>query len=75
MSKERIVFLLGLWVALLALPILGFPRSWKDFFFILSGLGIMCISYLMNRERTRNTPKGVSMTATYAEHKPTTPTI
>ena len=43
MRKERILLLLGVWVAVL--PYLGFPYSWKDILFVLTGLGIIYLSY------------------------------
>ncbi|MBI3888722.1 hypothetical protein HY311_02930 [Candidatus Nomurabacteria bacterium] len=49
MSKPRILLVLGTWVTIL--PYLGFPNSWKDVLYTLTGLGLVFISYLMYRER------------------------
>jgi len=43
MRKARIILALGTWVAIL--PFLGFPSSWKDVLFTLSGLGLIGASY------------------------------
>ena len=48
MNKTRILFLLGIWVAVL--PYLGFPSSWKRVLFTLTGLGLAVYSYLLHRE-------------------------
>ena len=45
MRRARILLFLGVWVAVL--PYLGFPYSWKDLLFTLSGLILMCMSYLL----------------------------
>lgn len=48
MSKVKIIFILGIWVALLSY--LGFPYFLKDILFPLSGLGIIFMSYLLYRD-------------------------
>lgn len=48
MSKPRILLLLGTWVAIL--PYLGFPYSWKNILFTISGLGLCYFSYIMYKE-------------------------
>ena len=48
MKRERILLLLGVWVAVL--PYLGFPHSWKNVLFTLSGLGLIYLSYILHRE-------------------------
>jgi hypothetical protein len=50
MSKERVLFLLGIWVA--ALPYLGFPNSWRKFFFIATGAVLVYISYMLRKKNT-----------------------
>jgi len=45
MKKLWTIFGLGLWVALL--PFLGFPSSFKTFFFVLSGLFIALVAFLL----------------------------
>lgn len=45
MRKARILLFLGIWVTIL--PYLGFPYSWKETLFTLSGLGLIYVSYLL----------------------------
>lgn len=50
MHKQLVIFFLGVWVALL--PLLGFPGSWKTFFFVVSGLAIAVLSFrVLYRQR------------------------
>jgi uncharacterized membrane protein len=55
MSKVRILLFLGLWVTFLSY--LGFPSSWKNIIFSVSGLVIIYISYLLYNELKANTDK------------------
>ena len=48
MSKARIILILGVWVAVL--PYLGFPYSWKNVLFILSGLGLIYVGFILYKE-------------------------
>jgi len=48
MRRERILLLIGIWVAVL--PYLGFPSSWKTVLLSLTGLGLVYISYMMYHE-------------------------
>lgn len=48
MTKARMFFILGVWVAIL--PFLGFPYSWKDVLGTLTGLGLIFLSYLLYRD-------------------------
>ncbi|MFA6257465.1 MAG: hypothetical protein WC671_00435 [Candidatus Paceibacterota bacterium] len=48
MQKARIFLVLGIWIAVL--PYLGFPYSWKDVLTTLSGIGLICASYMMYKE-------------------------
>ena len=48
MRKARILLILGVWVAVL--PYFGFPYSWKDILFTISGLGLVYFSYVLYRE-------------------------
>jgi len=48
MRKARMFLFLGIWVAIL--PYLGFPYSWKDFLFTLTGLGLICFSYVLYKD-------------------------
>ena len=51
MRRARILLILGIWVAIL--PYLGFPYSWKEVLFTLSGLGLVYLSYMLYRERKK----------------------
>lgn len=48
MRKARILLILGIWVTIL--PYLGFPYSWKDVLFTLSGIVLVFLSYLLYRD-------------------------
>jgi len=48
MRKARILLIIGIWVAVL--PYLGFPSSWKDVLFTISGLGLIYFSYMLYNE-------------------------
>jgi hypothetical protein len=48
MSKIKIIFILGIWVAILSY--LGFPYSLKNILFFITGLGIMYLCYLLYRD-------------------------
>jgi len=48
MRKVRAVSFLGIWVAIL--PYLGFPHSWKNILFTLSGLCLVGVSYMLYKE-------------------------
>jgi membrane protein implicated in regulation of membrane protease activity len=48
MRKARILLILGIWVAVL--PYLGFPYTWKDILFTVSGLILMYFSYVLYQE-------------------------
>ena len=45
MRKARILLILGTWVAIL--PFLGFPYSWKDTLSFLTGIILICFSYIL----------------------------
>ncbi|MEK7088903.1 MAG: hypothetical protein AAB913_02115 [Patescibacteria group bacterium] len=56
MSKVKIIFALGVWVTIL--PYLGFPFSFKNVLFSVTGLGIIYLSYLLyNNSKTEETEK------------------
>lgn len=73
MKKERTLLFVGIWVALL--PHLGFPESWRKILFLLTGLFIVFISYVMYRRKVKermklfeNTPNNVMNS--FAESSP-----
>ncbi len=45
MKKIRVLLILGLWIAIL--PYLGFPSTWKNILFSLSGMTLVYFSYMM----------------------------
>ena len=45
MTKQRLLFFIGIWVAVL--PFLGFPAGIRKIFFLMTGLGIILLSYFM----------------------------
>ena len=55
MRKARILLILGTWVTIL--PFLGFPNSWKDILFSLTGLGLMIFSYVLYRNYKKEEKK------------------
>lgn len=55
MRKERTLFIMGFWVALL--PFLGFPNSWRKILFIITGLLLIYLSYLFYLETRRRIKK------------------
>lgn len=48
MRKERTLFIIGIWVAIL--PYLGFFESWRRILFIITGIGIIYLGYLFYTE-------------------------
>lgn len=48
MRKAQILLFLGIWIAIL--PYLGFPYSWKEILYTLTGLNIIFFSYVLYRE-------------------------
>lgn len=48
MRKERTLFILGLWVAIL--PFLGFPNSWRRVLFVITGFLLLYLAYLFYLE-------------------------
>lgn len=58
MKKARTFLIIGIWVAIL--PYLGFPYSWKEILFSLTGLLIMYLSYFMYKKaKTENQNKPI----------------
>ena len=51
MKKERTLFFVGIWVALL--PHLGFPDTFRKILFLLTGLFIIFISYVMYKRKVK----------------------
>lgn len=65
MSKETGVIILGFLVAIL--PFLGFPESWRVFFFVLLGAGIATLGFVMRAHMLGVRSEEES---TFVEHNP-----
>ncbi len=48
MRKERTLFFMGIWVAVL--PFLGFPNSLRKVLFAISGIALVYLAYLFREE-------------------------
>lgn len=48
MRKERTLFFIGIWVAIL--PYLGFYESWRKVLLIITGLSVVYLAYLFYLE-------------------------
>ncbi len=55
MSKEKIIFILGVWA--FVLPYLGFPISLKNLLFSITGLGLIYVGYLFYKESKKGERK------------------
>ncbi len=49
MVKERLIFILGIFTALLSFS--GFPAGWKKFLFAVIGLSLAYLAYLLYKEK------------------------
>lgn len=52
MLKARTLLILGIWTAVL--PYLGFPYKIKNILFVLTGLSLVYISFVIYKETKRN---------------------
>lgn len=58
MRKERILLFLGIFISIL--PYLGFPYSWKNYIFTITGVVIIYLSYELYREyKTKQDPNNL----------------
>ncbi|MEK7572360.1 MAG: hypothetical protein AAB493_00690 [Patescibacteria group bacterium] len=53
MKTARILLMLAVWVAIL--PYLGFPSSWKNILFTITGLALAYLAYSLYKEYKINT--------------------
>jgi len=67
MKKARTFLIIGIWVAIL--PYLGFPYSWKQTLFALTGLLIMYIAYFMYKKAKAEESPIQSKPETFSENK------
>lgn len=66
MRKEKTLFIIGVWVAIL--PFLGFPSSWRAVLFLITGLAIMYIAYLFYLEVKIRLSKDVSQSKAFVDN-------
>ncbi len=67
MKKQRTLLILGIFIALL--PFTGFPNSWRKTFFVLAGLSVSYIAYLLYREKTNMQGKMHNKSNTYTDNR------
>ena len=72
MTKDLVIIVLGVWVALL--PFLGFPNSWDRVILLVSGFSISILMFLLRRdffsyvERLRRRKDSTRQTDSYVEN-------
>jgi hypothetical protein len=66
MRKEKTLFLIGLWVIIL--PYLGFPNSWRNVLFIITGLAIIYLAYLFYLETRQRLSKIVKQDKNFVDN-------
>jgi hypothetical protein len=65
MSKTRIIFILGIWVAIVSF--LGFPSSWKKAIFVLTGVALIYLAYSL--EKRYKVSKTADQTPLYTQSR------
>ena len=65
MRKEKTLFIMGIWVAIL--PYLGFYESWRKVLFIITGIGLIYIAYLFYTEAKRRLSKDENVTKSFVD--------
>lgn len=48
MSKDVAIIVLGIWIAIV--PFLGFPGLWETIIYVVSGLGVVLMTFLLRRD-------------------------
>jgi hypothetical protein len=66
MRKERTLFVLGLLVTIL--PFSGFPQTWREVFFVIIGLGLICLAYLFYTEGKRRVLRNTTESKTFIDN-------
>ncbi len=66
MRKERTLFIIGIWVAVL--PYLGVFDSWRKIMLIVTGIGIIYLAYLFNTEVRARLVKNENLEKTFVEN-------
>ena len=66
MRKEKTLFIIGLWAALLSFS--GFPLLWRNILFVLTGLAIMYLAYLFYLEFKSRLASAVDHSKTFVDN-------
>jgi hypothetical protein len=66
MRKEKTLFIIGLWIAIL--PFLGFPSSWRKILFLITGISIMYLAYLFYIEIKARLAKDTNNSKTFIDN-------
>lgn len=66
MRKEKTLFIIGLWIAIL--PFLGFPNSFRRVLFLITGLAIMYLAYLYYIEVRVRLSKNTNHSKTFVDN-------
>lgn len=73
MSKEMMVIALGLWIIVVR-TLLGIPGSWQTFLFIVTGVALAVIGFLLRGEAlsrgTARHPRATPNSYTFVESQP-----
>jgi len=65
MRKEKTLFIIGIWVALL--PYLGFYESWRKGLFMITGAGLIYLAYLFYSETKARLSKEENNTKSFVD--------
>lgn len=66
MRKEKTLFVLGLWIAVL--PFLGFPNTWRKVLFVITGFCVMYLAYLFYLEVKIRLVKEIERSKTFVDN-------
>ncbi len=66
MRKERTLLIIGVWVMIL--PFLGFPLSWRQILFVLTGLALMYLAYLFYKQAKSRQEKEDNRSKTFVDN-------
>ncbi len=66
MRKERTLLTLGIWVAML--PFLGFPDSWRQTFFLITGIALVYLAYLFYKQAKSRNPQNDNRSKTFVDN-------
>lgn len=69
MRKERTLFIIGIWVAIL--PYLGFYESWRKVLFLITGLVIIYLAYLFYSEASARIKKSENVIKSFIDNMET----